>query len=147
VTREQMISSNMAAPRLLCNIRALLLRKTRRKWSRRLVLSLGTGIRFGVCDLLDRSCDAAQRCAEIGDIDHGKQQSCYPEQVDVREERQQAQNGHDLELQFLRLVRHALREAMQSQIERSDPDEGSNQKNAHHHHQDIGPAPRSEVEG
>ncbi len=65
----------------------------------------------------------------------------------MREERQQAQNGHDLELQFLRLVRHALREAMQSQIERPDPDEGGNQKNAHHHHQHIGPAPWGEVEG
>ncbi len=55
----------------------------------------------GACNFLDRPCDATQRCTEIGDIDHGKQQSRYPEQVNVREERQQAQNGHDLELQLL----------------------------------------------
>src|SRR5258708_14782140 len=48
---------------------------------------------------------------------------------------------------FSDFVRHALREAMQSQIERPDPDEGGNQKNAHHHHQHIGPAPWGEVEG
>src|SRR5882724_11995877 len=114
-----MISSNMAVlpllrePGFLC-----------RRWN---VASVrrsrpGRGFNFSAslwrsaCNFLDRPCDAAQRCAEIGDIDHGKQQPRYPEQVDVRKERQQAQDGYDLELQFLRLVRHALRQAMQPQI-------------------------------
>src|SRR3979411_1985715 len=36
---------------------------------------------------------------------------------------------------------------MQPQIWPADPDKGRNQKDAHHHHQDIGSAPGGEIEG
>src|SRR5580692_6095224 len=55
-----------------------------------------------VRDLLNRSRNAAQRRAKIGNVDQSQEQSCHPEQMYMGEQRQQAEDGHDLELQLLR---------------------------------------------
>src|SRR3954463_9691812 len=102
-----MINSNMTVPRLSCGARPDVGPNGAGNQAG-FLLRFGPTVRPGVCDLLDRSRNAAQWCAEIRDIYHREQQPSYPEQMDVREQRQQAKNGHDLELQFLRFVRHAL---------------------------------------
>ena len=61
----------------------------------------------------------------------------YPEQVVVREQRQQAQHGHDFKLELLRLVGHPLRQRVQVQIEIADRENGDDQENADADHQHI----------
>ena len=68
------------------------------------------------CDPLDRARDAAERRAKIRQVDHRKQQACDPEYVYMGEQRQEAKDRDDLELQFLRFVRHPLRQRMQLQV-------------------------------
>ena len=88
--------------------------------------------------LFDRSCDPAQRRAEVRQVDHGEEQADHPVQVVVREQRQQAQHGHDLKLELLRLVGHPLGQRVQVQIEVPDRENGDDQKNTDSDHQDIG---------
>jgi hypothetical protein len=54
--------------------------------------------------------------------------------VVVREQRQQAQHGHDFKLELLRLVGHPLRQRVQAQIEVTDRENGDDQKNADDDH-------------
>src|SRR5277367_3827591 len=56
---------------------------------------------FGIRDLLDRAGNASQRCTEVGKVNQGEQQPCDPEDVEVGEERDQAEDGDDLVLEFL----------------------------------------------
>src|SRR5262245_16187230 len=98
VRREQNMSSNMAVLPFL--------RGTDLFCWRRTVLVIGLGgtrlsARRSVRNPLDRTCDALQRRAEIRDVDQGEQQSCDPEDMHVRKERDQAENGHKFELQLL----------------------------------------------
>ena len=88
--------------------------------------------------LLDRSGNPAQRRAEVRQVDHGEEQADHPEQVVVREQRQQAQHGHDFKLELLRLVGHPLRQRVQVQIEVTDRENGDDQKNADADHQNVG---------
>ena len=64
--------------------------------------------------------------------------------MDVGKQRQQAEHRHDLELQFLRLVRHLLRQGVQTQIKIADHQNGDDQEDADDHHQDIGVARRGD---
>ena len=104
-------------------------------------------IRRAARDLRDGACDAAQRRAEIGQVDHGQQQPRDPEQMDVGKERQQAENGDDLELQLLRFVRHALGQRVQPQIDVADRQNGSDQDDANDHHQDVRVTRRGDKRG
>ena len=60
-----------------------------------------------------------------------------PEDVHVGEKRDQAENGDDFELQLVRLVRHAFRQAVQFPVQRTDPENDRYQKNARHHYQCV----------
>ena len=80
--------------------------------------------RRGVGDTLDGIGNAAHRRAEIRQVDHGEQQARDPEDMHVGKERDQAEHGDDLELQLLRLVRHALGQAVQFPVQRTDPQNG-----------------------
>src|SRR4029078_9478338 len=55
-------------------------------------------VRFGrnAGHFLDRSSNPSQRRAEIRQVDHGEEQAYHPVQVIVREQRQQAEHGHNL---------------------------------------------------
>ena len=46
--------------------------------------------------------------------------------------------SHDFELQLLRLVRHLLRQGVQTQIEITDGQNGSDQDDADNDHQGVG---------
>src|SRR6478609_11995445 len=72
---------------------------------------VGTSTRLYPGYFLDRSRDAADRAAEIGQVDEGKQQARDPEDVHVREEREQAQDGYDLELHLVGFVCDPLRQS------------------------------------
>src|SRR4051795_66217 len=138
VRREQNMSSNMAVF-LSLDDRLFNRRQAGEFW-------LATLAGRGVGDPLDRACDTPQRRAEIWQVDHREQKAGHPENVHVRKERDDAQHGHDLELQLLRLVRHPFREAVQLPIERANPKYGADQEDPHHHHQNVRAASRREVE-
>ena len=89
------------------------------------------------CDLLHRIRYAAQWRAEIRKIDQREQQARDPEQMHMGEERQKSQDGDDLKLQFLRLVRHPFGQRVQTQIEIADRQDGDDQKDTHHDHPDV----------
>src|SRR4051812_32860497 len=137
VRREQNMSSNMAML-LLCDR----LLDRRQAWQ----FGLPTLNWRGVSDPLDRACDTPERRAEIWQVDHREQKAGHPENVHVRKERDDAQHGHDLELQLLRLVRHSFGQAVQLPIERTDPEHGADQEDSHHDHQHVRAASRREIE-
>src|SRR4051812_49884428 len=86
----------------------------------------------GVGNALDRVGDAAYRRAEIGQVDHREQQARDPEDMQVSEKRDQAENGDDLELQLVRFVRHALGQAVQLPDRRRSRDRKSTRLNSSH---------------
>ena len=53
------------------------------------------------------------------------------------EERQKAKDSNDFELQFLRFVGHPLWQSVQMQIEIAHGQDGDDQENTHHHHQNV----------
>src|SRR5262245_8632136 len=63
---------------------------------------------FKTSHFLGRSGDPAERVAEIGKVDQRKQQAGYPEDVHVREESDEAQDGDNFKLDLVRLMRHSL---------------------------------------
>src|SRR3954447_1991831 len=138
VRREQNMSSNMAVLLPLDD------RLLNRRQAREFGLAALAG--RGVSDPLNRACDTPQRRAEIRQVDHCEQKAGHPENVYVRKERDDAEHGHDLELQLLRLVRHPFGEAVQLPIERANPEYGADQEDPHHHHQHVRAASRREVE-
>ena len=120
--------------------------KFRRAWFRRSEswrlsrlarLPGATIVRRIVSDPLDRTRDVSQGRAEVRKVDHREQQSCNPEQVDMGEQREEPQDSDDLELQLLRLVSHPLRQRVQFQIEIANREDGDDQDDPHHDHQDI----------
>jgi hypothetical protein len=60
--------------------------------------------------------------------------------VDVGKQRQQAKHCHDFELQFLRLVRHLLRQGVQAQIKIADHQNRDDQNDTDNQHEDVGVA-------
>ncbi|MBN8984209.1 MAG: hypothetical protein J0H32_07005 [Rhizobiales bacterium] len=54
--------------------------------------------------------------------------------MDVREQRQQAENRDNLELQFLRFVGHPLRQRMESQVDVTDGENCGDQNDADQNH-------------
>ena len=65
-------------------------------------------------ELFGRSRDTPQRCAEIGEINQGKNQSRHPEQMDMSEQGEEPKHCHDFELHFLRPVRHAFGKSVEA---------------------------------
>ena len=53
------------------------------------------------------------------------------------EERQEPKDSNDFELQFLRFVSHPLWQRVQLQIEIANRQDGDDQEDAHHHHQNV----------
>ena len=68
----------------------------------------------------DRAGDTGQEIAEIGNVDEGNQQPDDPENMHVREERDQAETGDELELNFLCLVRDVLGQRMQAEVQNAE---------------------------
>jgi hypothetical protein len=64
---------------------------------------------------LQGTCNLPKRGAEFGKIDKRQHKACNPEGMIVGEQRQQTQNGNDLELHFLRPVRDPLGQGVQAQ--------------------------------
>ena len=62
------------------------------------------------------------------------------------EERNQAKDRDDFELQLLRFVRHSLWQRVQAQIDVADAEHCKDQEDAHHDHQDIRLAGLGDVE-
>src|SRR5262245_41808634 len=67
-----------------------------------------------------RSGDSAERVAEIGEVDQRKQEARYPEDMHVREQSNEAQDGDDLKLDLVRLVRHSLGQGVQAKKDNSE---------------------------
>ena len=88
-------------------------------------------------ELLERPGHPAERGAEIGQVDHREQQARDPEEMDMREERQEAQHRDDFHLKLLGLVRHALGQAVQPQEQDTDRQDGDDQEHGHHGHEDV----------
>jgi hypothetical protein len=89
-------------------------------------------------DRLERSGDPAERVPEVRQIDYGEQKARYPEDVHVREEGDQAEDGDDLELEFMSLVGDALGKRMQPEEENSDGQHGPDQEQCHEDHETVG---------
>ena len=88
-------------------------------------------------DLLQRPRHAAQRSAEVRQVDERQQKTRHPEDVLMREERDQAQHGHDLELQLLALVGDPLGQRVQPQEDRAYGQHGHEKHQRHDDHQDV----------
>ena len=67
----------------------------------------------------------------------GEQEADDPEDVHVREQGYKPQHRDDLELQLVRLVRHALRQRVQAQEQVADRQHGDDQDDGHDRHQDV----------
>ena len=85
------------------SVRDLLLRQLDRT-----LAGFKTGHFFG------RSGDPAERVAEIWKVDQRKQQASYPEDVHVREESNEAQDGDNFKLDLVRFVGHSFGQGMQA---------------------------------
>lgn len=91
--------------------------------------------------------DAVQRREEIRHIHQRQQQGDDPKHIIVREQRQQAQGCHNLELQLLPLVGHALGQRMQVQEEHPCPKHCAHKHNGGDGHKYICAAGRRDEEG
>ena len=89
-------------------------------------------------DALVRAGDAQHRTDEVGDVDHGQQQARHPEQMNVGEQRKQAEHRDDLELQLVAAMGHALRHGVQPKEQDADTQDGGKQNEAGDHQQRIG---------
>jgi hypothetical protein len=78
-----------------------------------------------------------QRRGEVGQVGQGQQPPSDPEDVGVREERDQAEDRNDLELELLRHVCHSLRRGMRTQVDIADAQHRENQEDSRRGHQDI----------
>jgi hypothetical protein len=63
---------------------------------------------FYTGDFLNGSCDPAERGAKIGQVDQCQEQTRYPKDMHVCEERDKAQDSDDLELHFVGLMRYSI---------------------------------------
>lgn len=99
---------------------------------------------FHTSHLLNRSRDAAKETAKIRDVDECQQQTGDPEDVHVREEREQAEDGNDLELDLMPLVRHALRQRVQAQEQNAKSEDTQDKQDRHRDHKGIGLARRGD---
>src|SRR3954464_2087424 len=96
---------------------------------------------FARCDAryqFNRAGDAEQRSTEIGKVHQGEEQAGHPEDMLMREESQQAQDGDDFELQLLRFVSHPLRKSVQTQKHVADCKNRDDQDDSHRYHQRVG---------
>src|SRR5579863_5156562 len=95
--------------RLYCGRIACLFPRKIIRLHRAVAGAVGFLIRSDACDFCYRLRYLAQGGAKVRKFDQRKYQAYDPEDMHVREERDQAQNSDDLELKLLALVRYSLR--------------------------------------
>lgn len=93
---------------------------------------------FHTSHLLNRARDAAKEAAKIRDVDECQQQTGDPKDVHVREEREQAEDGDDLELDLMPFMRHALRQRVQAQEQNAEPEDTQDKQDRHRDHEGVG---------
>ena len=93
-------------------------------------------------ELLGRSRNAVERSAKVGQLDHRQHEADDPEDVHVREQRDQAEHRDDLGLHLVGLVREVFGQGVQAEEEDAEADHGSQQNDRRHHHQHVGVARR-----
>ena len=113
-------------------MRRLGLRRGQRHWLGRFIIRWA----FGSGELLYRPGDPLQRRLKIGQIDDRQKQAGDPERMDVREQRQQAEHGDDLELQLL--VAQPFRQGMKSEENDAQSENYCNHHYGRDDHQDVG---------
>jgi len=86
----------------------------------------------------DGACDAAEEATEIRNVDEGQQQARHPENMHVREERYQAEDRNNLELDLVAFVRDALGQCVQAQEENAEADHCDSKGDRHDDHEHIG---------
>jgi hypothetical protein len=64
--------------------------------------------------------------------------------MDMREESKKPQHRDDLELYFLRLVSHALRQCVQAEKQNTERQDAEDQYYGRYHHKYVGVARRSD---
>src|SRR5580704_1736276 len=95
-------------------------------------------------EFLDRPRDSPQRRAKIGKFNEREYQADHPENMHMREQRDQAQDGDDLELQLLRPMRHPLGQRVEAEEQKTKSQDGKRQDDGHDDHKDIGLARRGD---
>lgn len=110
------------------------MRWRQRRWLDRRIIgwALGSG------ELLDRPGDPLQRRLEIGQVNECQEQASDPERVDVREQRQQTEDGDDFELQLL--VAETFGQGMKTEENGAQSENDCDQHNGGNDHQDVGVA-------
>ena len=88
-------------------------------------------------NLLHAARNPLERRAEVGDLDERQDQADDPEDVQVGEQGDQAQDRHDLHLHFLGLVREVLGQRVQPEEEDAKRDDAERQEYAHHDHEHV----------
>ena len=84
----------------------------------------GWGIGRATRDPFNRACNAAQRRAEIGKIDHRKQQPRNPKNMIVGEQGNQRQNRDDLHLHLACPMSAPFRNSMELKVQVPDHEDG-----------------------
>ena len=97
-------------------------------------------------NVFNRLCDARDGGQEVGQIDKGENESREPEDVLIGEQREQAKNGNDIELHFLRPVRHPFGERMDGEKQDADAYDAKHHKPHDDIKQHIGLAGRRDEE-
>src|SRR4030095_17064805 len=92
---------------------------------------------FKTSHFLGRPGDPAERVAEIGKVDQRKQQAGYPEDVHVREEGNETQDGDNFKLVLVGLVRHTLGHGVQAKKDNSESQNGEQQKYGRNDHEHV----------
>lgn len=86
-------------------------------------------------------CYSAKWASEIRQIDHRQQQASDPENLNMGEHGEQAQDGDDLILHLLMILCDVFRQVMQSQ-EQNAKAQGEDQQYYSHHNQEHVGLPR-----
>ena len=91
---------------------------------------------FDPGELLYPTGDPLQRRLEIGQVYECQEQASDPERVDVCEQRQQAEDGDDFELQLL--VAQPFGQGMKPEENSAQSENNRNQHDCRDDHQDVG---------
>src|SRR5262245_6480354 len=94
--------------------------------------------RLYASDFLSRCRDTPQWRAKIRQVDQRKQQTRYPKNVHMCEERNETQDSDKLELQLVGLMRHALGQGMQPKEQNAEHQYAERQDDGHDDHKHVG---------
>src|SRR3954462_9778413 len=83
---------------------------------------------FQARNSLRRSRDTLERCAEVRHLNQRKHESDDPEDVHVREQRDEAEHGDKFGLQLVALVSDVFRQRMQTEEEDAEPENRNRQE-------------------